>query len=119
MMLLSAANPQLTMFGGNIFLLIGLLLMSGIVIFLLIASWTTIKVYLFRKSQRRAEAKYRSERFAPDGTPLPPVRRGICERCNQVRDRVYFLPTGERLCREHLDERQATQTDGAAALGES
>ena len=105
---------QLHMFGANIYLLIGLLIAGGVALLGLIAGWTSLKIVLFRRAQRRAEQMYRSRRAAPDGTPYPPTSRGICEHCGKRSDEVFHLPTGERLCREHYAALRAARTAGPA-----
>jgi len=45
-------------------------------------------------------AQYRGgrARLRPDGTPYPPVGRGMCDRCARPFENVYHLPSGKRLC---------------------
>ena len=93
-------------FGANIHLLIGLLVVGGLLIFLIIASWTGLKIKLWQRAQRREEQRQHAERFQPDGTPYPPASRGICEECGEYSDRVYHLPDGGRLCPDHFREYQ-------------
>lgn len=94
----------LSMFGANIFLLIGLLLVLAAAAALLLGLWTGAKVWFWRRDVQKAQKAFRRERYAPDGTPLPRATRGICEACNAPRDDVLHLPDGRRLCRRHHSE---------------
>jgi hypothetical protein len=89
--------------GANIFLLIGLLIASGLVLFLLIGGWTALKIVVWKRRQRHAQAEYRRQRVAPNGQPYPPASRGVCAQCGAYCGAVFHLTTGERLCRRHFD----------------
>ena len=57
-----------------------------------------LKASLRDKSAARAKEKDRKEKFRPDGTAYPPFGRGFCDNCNGAFDKVYYLPSGMRLC---------------------
>jgi hypothetical protein len=65
---------------------------------LVIAAWTAIKLMIWHMRDRGDEAKHRRETFRPDGVPYPPASRGLCDRCGRSFEKVYHLPSGERLC---------------------
>lgn len=94
----------LSMFGANIFLLIGLLVALATAVALILGLWTGVKVWFWRREVQKSQEQFRRERYAPDGTPLPRATRGICEACNAPRDDVLHLPDGRRLCRRHYRE---------------
>ncbi len=87
-----------TMFGLNMYFLIGLLLAVAIVLALIIAICTALKIWLWRNKRLRAEREVRQVRYRPDGQLYPPASRGLCDRCSQAYDKVYHLPSGKRLC---------------------
>lgn len=88
---------QLQMFGLNIHLLIGILLVLSIGAFLVIAVWTGVKVWLFRKQQETAEREGQRRKIGRDGRALPPRAAGFCEKCQKPGE-VFHLPDGRRLC---------------------
>jgi len=91
-------TADLSIFAGNIALLIGLLIALAVGLFVVIAAWTSIKLIIWRTREHRAEAAHRRETLRPDGVPYPPASRGLCDRCGQTFEKVYYLPSGERLC---------------------
>jgi hypothetical protein len=91
-------------FGANIFLLIGLLLAAAVGFLLLITVWMLVKAWLWQIAERREKRRVHRESFRPDGEPYPPFDRGICDRCGRAIDKVYYLPSGERLCPEDYEK---------------
>ncbi|MFQ5428899.1 MAG: hypothetical protein ACE5E1_01205 [Phycisphaerae bacterium] len=89
---------QLQMFGMNIFLLVGILLLALIGFVLVVVFWTGIKVWWFRRAQALGRREERRRRFGADGRPRPPIAPGICRRCGQASPEVYHLDAGLRLC---------------------
>jgi len=111
-------SKSLSMFGANIYLLIGLLVAAVVVVVLIVACWTTIKVAWWRRAQRRSLAAYHAQRFGPDGRPRPPTTRGICQVCGQRSDTIHHLPSGRRLCTQHYDAVCAAREAAAGAATE-
>ncbi|GJM25946.1 MAG: hypothetical protein DHS20C16_23610 [Phycisphaerae bacterium] len=95
---------RLHMFGGNIFLLIGAIILSVLALGFVIAMWTGFNFWTWRRSQKRAEAQRHKERFDDAGQPFPPASRGICSVCETVHPKVYHLPDGTRFCPTHYAE---------------
>jgi hypothetical protein len=91
-------SPQV--FALNIYFLIGLLIVLGVVIVLIVAFWTSIKIWIWSVRRRKADEAEHRRRFRPDGRPYPPLARGICQGCARALDEVYHLPSGQRLCPE-------------------
>ena len=89
---------QLEMWGQNIQFLLGILLFLTVGLAFIIAAWTGIKIFVMRRSQRRAEEDFKRLRTGADGRALPPVGPGFCDKCSRASDRVYFLPDGTRRC---------------------
>jgi hypothetical protein len=89
---------QPTYFMLNMMFLIGLLMAIGIALILLIASWTGIKMWIFRIRQQRGRLEAYDRTHFPDGRPRPPRGEGICQRCQGAFGDVYFLPSGEKFC---------------------
>lgn len=115
-------NPQLTMFGQNIFLLIGiamLLAIIAIVLFIAVMGW---RVWRFQRQQSAVDRAFekltgKSPSATTGGKPdaadpppdpnLPPMAQGICNECGRVYAKVYHLPDGERLCKTCFSKRPA------------
>ena len=74
------------------------------VFFIFLGAVIAVIIYAFVRGiirdKRAAQAKEqdRREKFRPDGTAYPPFSRGLCDSCSSVFDKVYFLPSGTRLC---------------------
>lgn len=95
-----ADEGQLRMFAQNMYLLIGALICLGALAILVFLAWTGTKMGIWHLRRQRAEVRYRRQKLGGDGTPLPPTARGLCAGCQRVFDRVYHLPSGQRLCPE-------------------
>jgi hypothetical protein len=85
-------------FALNIFVLIGLLIALAAGVILLIAALIGLKLWIWHVAKRRSDARYQRERFRSDGELFPPAGRGLCDRCGEAYEKVYYLPSGERLC---------------------
>jgi hypothetical protein len=72
-----------------------LLLLPG---FLVVTTWTSIRVWVFCARLRRERRKAQERAYLPDGRPRPPRGQGICGKCQRAFDDVYYLPSGEKLC---------------------
>lgn len=57
---------DLKTFGANIYLLIGLLICLGVLLILILAAWTLLKIAVWRSSRKRAEKQERRQRLRPD-----------------------------------------------------
>jgi hypothetical protein len=91
---------SLTFFAQNIFLLIGLLFVAGVLVVLVFCLWTGAKVGFFVRRRRQAEREAAAAKIGPDGRPYPPAAEGLCDRCQRAFNRVYYVPDGPRLCAE-------------------
>ncbi len=91
-------NGQLKMFGLNIYFLIGLLCVLGIGAILLVAAWTGLNITIWQARKKNAEQRERRRKYRADGSPYPPEGRGLCTACGRACEKVYHLPSGERLC---------------------
>ena len=87
---------QQQMFGLNMYLIIGAVLLLGVLLVLTLVGVTVLRAWLWHRSQRRSQRDY--TRTAPDGRPQLPTGRGLCDRCGRVYDAVYYLPSGARRC---------------------
>jgi hypothetical protein len=87
----------------NIFFLVGVLLALGVGMFLLVALLTGLKLWRWSRAERQIRDEYMRERYRPDGQPYPPAARGICDRCGGAFEKVYYLPTGQKLCQYDYD----------------
>lgn len=91
---------SLVFFAQNIFLLVGLLFVVGVLAVLIFCIWTGTNVGLFLRRRKRAAKAAAAARTGPDGRPYPPAAEGLCDRCQRAFDRVYYEPNGPRLCRD-------------------
>ncbi len=111
--LLASAASRFGMFGANIYLLIGLLVVGGLLVLVVVSIWTGLKIVWWRRQRRKADGEERRGRIAPDGRPYPPAGRGVCGRCARASETVYHLPGGERLCPACYALRTAVNRRGA------
>lgn len=84
--------------GRNLYLLLGawglvLLVAAG-----LFAVWMATRMLLWRRAIRRATDQAQEAQRDREGKLYPPSAGGVCDRCGQAHDRVYYLPTGQRRC---------------------
>jgi hypothetical protein len=77
------------------------ILLIALVMLVTAAIIAALTVRNMRRSQRQTatvQAEWQAERFDEDGQPLPPFARGLCDVCHKAFDKVYYLPSGRRLC---------------------
>jgi hypothetical protein len=89
---------SLTFFAQNIYLLIGLVFVAGVLAVLVFVGWTAARTGLFVHRRREAEREAEAAKIGPDGRPYPPAAEGLCDRCQRAFNRVYYVPNGPRLC---------------------
>lgn len=92
-------NPQIQMWRLNTQLLIGIIACLGVGLVFLLIFWTVIRAWLFSRGQRNSERRYRAQRLDAAGKKLPPIARGLCNKCGAVGD-VFYLESGEKLCKK-------------------
>ncbi len=80
--------PNLSLFGQNVFLLIGILLVAVLLFVVLIVGWTGISLLVWRRQRQRAVL---------ESAPWPRTR-GICGACGRASEDVYHFPSGVRRC---------------------
>jgi len=97
-------SEQLRQFGLSTYVLLGFLLLLVVVLALAVVAWVLIKVWIRDVRKRREAQRHHREMFRPDGKPYPPASRGICDRCGQDFEKVYYMPSGERLCPDDYAE---------------
>ena len=87
--------------------LYGELLLGGLALFLivipiiLLVGWLvlgSVRQYLWKARRRRVRQEAHDAKFRPDGAAYPPSGEGMCDACQKGLDKVYYLPTGRRLC---------------------
>lgn len=115
-------NPQLTMFGQNIFLLIGIAMLLAIIVIVLFVAVMGWRVWRFQRQQSEVDREFEKMTGKPpsaapggkhgpaDQPPdpnLPPMAQGICNECGRVYAKVYHLPDGGRLCKTCFSKRPA------------
>jgi hypothetical protein len=89
---------DLSMFGLNIYYLIGLLILLAAAGVMIVALWTVLKISIWRTRQRRAWHAYLRQSRRADGQLYPPAAPGICDQCGRTSKTIYHLPLGYRLC---------------------
>jgi hypothetical protein len=93
-----ADDHPLRMFALNLHLIIGALLLSGVLFVLILIVWTAARAGFWELRRRRAAEQEQRRQRGPDGYAYPPAGRGLCDRCNQTHEMVYYLPSGARRC---------------------
>ena len=93
-----AGVVDLTTFGLNIYLLIGILFVALVAAVLLVILWMLAKQLRWRVARDRALREAQASKTGPDGRPYLPAGIGLCHGCKKAFDKVYFLPAGEQLC---------------------
>jgi len=85
----------------RLYLLIPLLFVATILTLVLIAVGIAyVRILRRNRAIALAEKIKQQERFRPDGLPYPPCKRGMCDACVRPFEKVYYLPSGQRLCPE-------------------
>ena len=90
--------PDLTNFGMNIYLGIGLAIVLGFLGCVVFAFWVGLRAWRWQAAQKRAQAKFRRTSRRADGKTYPPWTGGICDHCKRVRKKIYHPQHGPRLC---------------------
>jgi len=89
---------DLNMWAVNIFFLIGLLFWLFVLALVLILAVSLVRNYFWRRQKQAAARADFREKHDANGKRLPDFQRGICDRCGQVEDKVYFFPAGPKIC---------------------
>ena len=90
-------SPQV--FALNIYFLIGLLLLLAISTVLVVAFWTSIKIWMWNIRRRKAEDAERRRHFRTRRPAVPADRpRRLRGAVPEPWTWVYHLPSGQRLC---------------------
>lgn len=77
------------------------LLLLGVVFFLVaVVGQTGVRLLIWRSQKAKAEREDHEAKYRADGTAYPPFSRGLCDSCQRAFEKVYYLPSGKRLC-EH------------------
>ena len=79
-------------FGLNLHLIIGLAVVGLGVIVLVLVAW---KAQVRLGGEQAARARLRE-----DGQVYPPADRGLCDVCAGAFQKVYHLPSGQRMCED-------------------
>lgn len=61
-------------------------------------AFVLLRAYLRQKKIKRLQNEDYLATIGPNGKPYPPSDRGICHSCQEAFEKVYFLPSGQRLC---------------------
>jgi hypothetical protein len=89
---------SLQLFGQNIAFLIGILCCCGGTVVMILASWTGLKIVIWKQRQAAHDRASRRAVYDLDGERLPPLVRGACVGCGHVFNQVAELPDGRRFC---------------------
>jgi len=82
----------------TILFILGIVLVIGTILFAYVRA--TMRE---RRSKRDIEVSERAK-YRSDERLLPPSQRGLCSGCEKVFDKVYCMPSGERLCQKCYEE---------------
>ena len=78
---------------GIMFLLAVLLAVFLVMVLISLLRWRCHEMQVRKDKRKEDKLKY-----TPDGRACPPLGRSLCENCRQVKDQVYHLPDGSRIC---------------------
>lgn len=92
------AQADLRMFGQNLFLIIGGVLLLALLLFLGFVAWTGLNMLVFYAGKRRAEREHVRQTRRADGELYPPMIEGICEVCKRGGHKIYFPEVGMAMC---------------------
>lgn len=99
---LSLVDPQTLKL--SLLVLISYYICAAVTFILIVVIWTAVKMLWWESGRKRANAQRREARFDADGQPLPPVGRGLCDRCSGAFEKVYHLTGGRRLCQRCYEQ---------------
>ncbi|MBP7933017.1 MAG: hypothetical protein KA354_00095 [Phycisphaerae bacterium] len=91
---------DLSNFGMNIYLGIGLAIVLGFLACVVLGLWVGLRAWFWLAAQKRAQARFHRTSRRADGKVYPPWIGGICDECKRVRRKIYYPPNGPRLCPE-------------------
>ncbi len=91
-------DPQT--FGLSVHLIIGAVVVGLLATVLVLAAWVLLRVLTWRAEVRRAQKHAARARLRDNGQPYPPADRGLCDVCARAFEKVYYLPSGQRMCED-------------------
>ncbi len=91
----------------------GIAVVVGVLIAVL-GVWACCYHFIWRARRGLANRQAYRRKHGPDGKAYPPVGKGICSACQQARQEVFHLPSGERLCKNCYDNGRESDQQGAA-----
>jgi hypothetical protein len=92
-------------------LLIALPLVLLILLFVTLSVIILLKSLLWQNRKRRAYRQAMKEKYRPDGQPYPPTGRAMCDACQKPYEKVYHLPSGQRLCTDCYESLETTTAE--------
>lgn len=90
----------------SVYWLVGLLFVIFVTLIVAVFSYAYLRSRIWQASVKRAEQKDYEQKHRPDGAAYPPASRGLCDSCQNCFEKVYFLPSGARLCENCYEEFQ-------------
>ncbi|MBN1436144.1 MAG: hypothetical protein JW936_03640 [Sedimentisphaerales bacterium] len=84
--------------------LVGVLFVLGVLSVIVIFLIARIRVWLWQRSVARDEREDYESKHTADGRKLPDFDRGICDNCERLCPKVYYLENGKRLCEKCYKE---------------
>jgi len=90
-----AQQENLILVAPCLLMAIGAALVGGIIA---IAVWVTVKYIIERRRMGNMRQLRQEGRLDSSGQPLPPTAPGLCDTCQKAADKVYYMPSGKRLC---------------------
>jgi len=89
---------QISMWGLNIYVGIGFLIVLVVGGLLLVGLWTGLRAWLWHARSRRSRQAWHRRTHRADGGLYPPVAEGVCQSCGRGHRTIYLPSGGERLC---------------------
>ena len=76
-------------------LFLGVFVVSAVLAVILFAY---VRSVIWRAWTAHLQRRDEKQRLRPDGKPYPPAGRGLCDNCQRVFAKVYYLESDARLC---------------------
>lgn len=87
-------------FGLNLHLIIGVVVVGLLAIVLGLVAWTLLRLAAWKAQVRLVQEQAARAGLREDGQAYPPADRGLCDVCARAFEKVYHLPSGQRMCED-------------------
>jgi hypothetical protein len=91
------------MFKAVVYIAAALAFAIILIVLVSLSAWlllTVMRMIRWKREIRRAQQEAYQEMHDEQGQRLPPVSRGICQKCGRYFEQIYYLPDGTGVCEE-------------------